>query len=146
MTDLIAALALLAAPEDVAPCRDLAPEIAHAAEVAGLTPAQALAWVWTESRCRSVDGRSHDVAGPLQVRWRTWGALLGPEGWREDELAGGWGVLAGARVLAHLRSRHPGRTTEQTLCLYGVGSAALTFRRDCTYSRQVMRLAGRINR
>lgn len=123
------------APHD--PCGHLAPEIAHAAEEAGLRPETMRALVWTESRCTAVEGRLTDAAGPAQVRWSVWGGLLGPEGWREDELLGGWGVVAGGRVLGLLRERYRPASDDLLLCLYGVGGAALGFRRDCTYSRSV---------
>jgi hypothetical protein len=72
------------------------------------------------------------------VSWPTWGPLLSAEGWREDELLGPWGVVAGGRVLGQIALLWPRLTIHQRLCVFGIGTAALTFERDCAYSRAVM--------
>jgi len=95
-----------------------------------------------ETHCQGVEGRSAAVWGPMQVAWGTWGPLLSSLGVatrEEDLLDVDVGVLAGAAVIAELRRLYPGRSLDLVLCLYGVGSPALLFERDCRYSRAVLR-------
>lgn len=93
-----------------------------------------------ETHCQALRGRRPGIYGALQVSWPAWGWLLKAEGIAlqpEDLLQLEPGILAGAAVLSWLTRRYPRRSLALVLCLYGVGSPALRFRRDCRYSRAV---------
>lgn len=131
-------------PAVAARCADLGPEIEVAADLAGLPVGLVAAVLAVESGCEAVEGRLGDVAGTGQIRWSTWGPLLAAEGWDEgDLLCPVWGTLAAGRVLGAIRERW-GLPAWQVLCAYSDGSAALRYRRDCIYSREVERVAQRL--
>jgi hypothetical protein len=96
-----------------------------------------------ESNLSAIRGRYHaDIWGPGQIHWSTWGPLLKIRGVAkcpEDLMIDLYtGILATAVVLAHLRETYPERSLDLVICLYGVGSLALSFVTDCEYSREVM--------
>lgn len=133
-------------PEVAARCTDLWPEIEVAADLAGLSPVTMAALLIEESGCSPIEGWYEDVTGTGQVSWPVWGPLLAAEGWTSADLLDPvWGTLAAGRVLAAIRERW--RLPDwQLLCAYSDGMAALGYRRDCIYSREVLATARRIER
>lgn len=134
------------APEVAARCTDLWPEIEVAADLAGLPPTTMAALLIEESGCSAIEGWYEDVTGTGQVSWPVWRHLLAAEGFTSaDLLDPSWGTLAAGRVLQAIRERWQ-LPDWQLLCAYSDGMAALRYRKDCSYSRQVLALARRIER
>jgi len=133
-------------PEVAARCTDLWPEIELAADLAGLPPATLAALLIEESGCSPIEGWYEDVTGTGQVSWPVWAPLLAAEGWTAADLLDPvWGTLAAGRVLQAVRDRW--RLPDwQLLCAYSDGMSALRYRKDCSYSRQVLALARRLER
>jgi hypothetical protein len=104
-----------------------------------------------ESNLSAVRGGAGNAHwGPGQISWTAWGPLLKKRGvaeQAEDMMIDAYtGILATAVVLAHLRETYPERSLDIVLCAYGVGSLALSFERDCQYSREVMDNVNKVHR
>lgn len=125
------------------------PDVLEAAAVTDTDPLLLAAVAVGETGMRHVRGGERDAMwGAGQVRWATWGALLREEGVAEeadDLLDQRAGLMATAVVLQHLRATYR-RGGALTLCLYGAGSPALLFRRDCAYSRRALALRDGLRR
>lgn len=137
------ALALLSLlnPDALARCAELEPQILAVADEAGLDESTITALLLLESGCEPVEGLTHDVAGPAQIAWSTWGPLLAGEGWTAGDLLDPeLGTLAAGPVLRVLREWWPRATVAQRLCLYSSGTAALGWQ-SCRYSVRVLALA-----
>lgn len=145
---LILLLLFLATPAhaygraDVERCLQHWPEIETAADIAGVPEPIMFGLLLRETGCRPIEGWYADVSGPGQVSWPVMRWLLGPEGWRRDDLLDPyWGILAAGRVLGYLRERFPEKSIDQVLCIYAIGWDATRFQRDCSYSRAVQAAA-----
>lgn len=149
MTLLLLALVVVAAPEPLDPgtlarLAEVWPEVVEAAQLTSTDPLVLAAIAIGETGVRGVQGGERDeMWGAGQVRWATWAPLLLEEGivdLEADELLEPRaGLLAAAVVLEHLRTTYH-RPGALTLCLYGAGTRALRWHRDCAYSRRVLRL------
>ena len=133
------------AAERIAADRDLILAAAYATDT---DPAVLAAIAGHETHALPIPSTGLDADGvPLdwgvcQVRWRAWGEDLAEVGIArrpEDLLDPGLGWLAGAWVWAEKRRLYGrGKTLALRLCIYSVGSAALSYVEDCAYARAVL--------
>jgi hypothetical protein len=115
------------------------PDVEASAELAGVPTIALAAQAVTETGVRPIEGWYEPVLGVLQVRPATWRRLLAGAGYDDSDLMDEvWGWYAAAEVLAYLRAQY-GREGALLQCLWSDGLAALRYRQDCLYSRQVAR-------
>lgn len=122
------------------------PDLEAAAELAGVPTVALAAQAVTETGVRPIEGWYEPVLGVLQVRPATWRPLLAAAGYDDHDLVDPvWGWYAAAEVLGYLRHTYR-RDGALLQCLWSDGSAALRYRKDCLYSRQVARLERLVRR
>jgi hypothetical protein len=115
------------------------PDVLAAADLAGVDPLDLASQAIVETAVRPIEGWYEPVLGVLQVRPATWRRLLAGAGYDDHDLMDSvWGWYAAAEVLAYLRAQY-GREGALLQCLWSDGLAALRYRQDCLYSRQVAR-------
>jgi hypothetical protein len=115
------------------------PDVLAAADLAGVDPLDLAAQAIVETAVRPIEGWYEPVLGVLQVRPATWRRLLAGAGYDDSDLMDPtWGWYAAAEVLSYLRAQY-GREGALLQCLWSDGLAALRYRQDCLYSRQVAR-------
>lgn len=115
------------------------PDVLAAAELAGVDPLDLASQAIVETAVRPIEGWYEPVLGVLQVRPATWRRLLAGAGYDDSDLMDEvWGWYAAAEVMGYLRAQY-GREGALLQCLWSDGLAALSYRVDCLYSRQVAR-------
>jgi hypothetical protein len=120
------------------------PDVEAAAEAAGVPAAELAAMAATETGAMPREGLYAPVLGVLQVRPSTWRRLLWGAGYDDSDLMHPvWGWYAAAEVLGYLRHR-TGLEGARLHCVWSDGNAALSYARDCLYSREVARMRGRV--